>query len=288
MHEEPQSFTKTKKSKMKTLPNQALLYDEDCPLCRIYTKGFITTGMLDENGKKPYCQLTEEEQSFIDIKRASNEIALVDTKNKTVIYGIDSLLKVIGHSFPWMEKIGTVKPFYFLLQKLYKFISFNRKVIIPSKINPDIKLQCIPDFNVKYRWFYIAFATMITTVTLFYFSEMITHLPKTNIGRELLLALGQMVFQSLFLFKKDKKTTLNYLGNLMTVSLMGSMLLIPLLLLNIMMAIPEIVILAWFGITIGLMFLEHARRIKILALPFYLSITWVIYRIITLIIILNI
>jgi hypothetical protein len=272
---------------MKTLPNQTLLYDEDCPLCRVYTKGFITAGMLDENGKKPYCQLSNDEQTFVDIKRASNEIALVDTKNKTVIYGIDSLLKVIGHSFPWMEKIGTLQPIYFLLQKLYKFISFNRKVIIPSKINPEIKLQCIPDFNIKYRWVYIAFATIITTFTLFYFSEIIPTLPKTNISRELLLAVGQMLFQTLFLFKKDKKTILNYLGNLMTVSLMGSIILIPLLILNTIITIPELIVLGWFGITVGLMFLEHARRIKILVLPFYLSITWVLYRIIALIILLT-
>lgn len=267
---------------MKTLTNQTLLYDEDCPLCRVYTKGFITAGMLDENGKKPYCQLSEEEQNFVDVKRASNEIALVDTENKTVIYGIDSLLKVIGHSFPWMEKVGNLKPIKFFLKKLYSFISYNRKVIIPSKINPAIKLQCIPDFSYKYRFFYIAFATVITTFTLYFFSEIVNDLPKTNIGREFLLALGQMVFQSVFLLKQEKKTIVNYLGNLMTVSLIGSIILMPLLLLNLFSTIPEMAILAWFGLTIGLMFLEHFRRVKILALPFYLSITWVIYRIIAL------
>jgi hypothetical protein len=36
--------------------------------------------------------------------RAKNEIALVDTQNKTVILGIDGLLKVIGFSFV-IEKI---------------------------------------------------------------------------------------------------------------------------------------------------------------------------------------
>jgi hypothetical protein len=272
---------------MKTLANQTLLYDEDCPLCRVYTKGFITAGMLDENGKKPYCQLSEEEQSFINVKRASNEIALVDHQNKTVIYGIDSLLKVIGHSFPWMEKIGNLKPIKYFLRKLYSFISYNRKVIIPSKINPAIKLQCVPDFNYKYRFFYIAFATIITTFTLFYFSEMLSNLPKTNIAREFILAIGQMIFQSAFLLNQKKETIVNYLGNLMTVSLMGSIILMPLLILNTITTLPEMVILGWFGITVGLMFLEHARRIKVLALPFYLSITWVVYRIIALIVILN-
>ena len=96
-----------------------------------------------------------------------------------------------------------------------------------------------------------------------------------------------MVFQSVFLLKQEKKTIVNYLVNLMTVSLMGSIILMPLLLLNLFSTIPEMAILAWFGITVGIMFVEHFRRVKILALPFYLSITWVIYRIIALIIILN-
>ncbi len=96
-----------------------------------------------------------------------------------------------------------------------------------------------------------------------------------------------MVFQSIFFIKEEKNTTLNYLGNLMTVSLMGSVMLLPLLLLNTIVALPQFLILGWFSLTFGLMFFEHHRRLKVLALPNYLSITWVIYRIIALIIILN-
>jgi hypothetical protein len=273
---------------MKTLTNQTLLYDKDCPMCRVYTKGFIETGMLDKNGKKPYCQLSEEEQRFVDVKRASNEIALVDNENKTVTYGIDSLLKVIGYSFPWIQKVGTFTPIYFLLKKFYKFISYNRKVIAPSKMNMEVKLQCIPDFNIKYRFLYILFCTAVTTWTLFHFSEIVDNLPKTNMSRECTLAVGQMFFQSIFLINKDRKTIINYLGNLMTVSLMGSILLLPLLALNMIFSIPALMILAWFGLVVGLMFLEHTRRIKILELPIYLCFTWVLYRIIALIIILNI
>jgi hypothetical protein len=203
---------------MKTLEHQTLLYDEDCPLCRVYTSGFIAVGMLDENGKKPYCQISDDEHTFIDIKRASNEIALVNNKNKTVIYGIDSLLTIIGYSFPWMDKIGNTKPIKFLLKKLYSFISYNRKVIIPSAIKKEVKLQCIPDFSFKYRMIFIAFATLITTFVLYNFSSLIKLLPKSTIGRELILASGQIVFQGLFLLKLDSKTIVNYIGNLMTVS----------------------------------------------------------------------
>lgn len=272
---------------MKTLKNQTLLYDEDCPLCSLYTTGFVKAGMLDENGKKPFVKISEEQQQFIDIQRASNEIALVDNKNQTVIYGIDSLLTIIGHSFPLVKKIGTTEPIYFLLKKLYKFISFNRKVIIPNNQKATLELQCIPDFNFKYRTFYIVFATIITALILYKYASILTILPKSSMIREILLATGQIGFQLAFLTRYDAKTKLNYIGNLLTVSLMGALILFPIIILNALLIVPQLVILAWFGCTVLLMVFEHFRRVKILALPHYLTATWILYRIIALFIILN-
>ncbi|MBE8727665.1 DCC1-like thiol-disulfide oxidoreductase family protein [Flavobacterium hungaricum] len=272
---------------MKTLENQTLLYDEDCPLCNLYTIGFVKSGMLDQNGRKSYCQLSAEEQNFIDLNRASNEIALVNNKTKTVMYGIDSLIKVLGNSFPWIEKIANVKPIHFTLKKLYSFISYNRKVIIPANAKEENKLQCIPDFNYKYRFMFIGFAVTITTLVLFGYSNLILILPKTTIWREIVLACGQIVFQSLFLLKFDRKTILNYAGNLMTVSLMGSLVLVPILILSKFIIVPELIVLGWFGVTVFIMFAEHFRRTKILKLPFYLCFTWILYRFIALFLILN-
>jgi len=272
---------------MKTLENQTLLYDEDCPLCSLYTTGFVKSGMLDENGRKSYCQLSTEEQSFVDLNRAPNEIALVDNKTKTVIYGIDSLIKVVGFSFPLIEKTAKLKPIHFILKKMYSFVSYNRKVIIPGHVKEGNKLECTPDFNYKYRYLFIGFALTLTSLVLFGYSNLIPNLPKSNITREVILAFGQIVFQSLFLLNFDKKTLINYAGNLMTVSLMGSLILVPILILNQFINLPEVLVLGWFSITVLIMFVEHQRRIKILKLPFYLSYTWILYRILALLLILN-
>jgi hypothetical protein len=268
------------------LVNQTLLFDEDCPLCSLYTNGFIKAGMLDQNGRKSYCNLSTEEQDFVDIKLAANQIALIDYNTKTTTYGIDSLIKVIGFSFPWIEKIITAKPVYFLLRKLYSFVSYNRKVIIPAQAKEG-KLECVPDFNFKYRFLFIVFAISITTLVLFFYSNLIVNFPKSSVTRELILAFGQIIFQALFLFKFDRKTIVNYAGNLMTVSLMGSLILSPILILNQFIILPQMMILGWFSATVLIMFLEHSRRIKILKLPFFLSFTWIFYRIIALLLILN-
>ena len=243
---------------MKTLENQTLLYDEDCPLCRVYTSGFIKAGMLDKNGKKPYCQLSKNEQEFIDIKRASNEIALVDNENKTVLYGIDSLLKVIGFSFPWMEKIGNLKPIKFFLKKLYSFISYNRKVIIPSKIKKEINLQCIPDFNFKYRILYILFAVLISSliVNQYFFSF--------SILKIISLFIVLILFQSTLILIYSKEIILNYLGNFSTSILVGSFLLLPMSFLNSTINLSKISLDSYFYITLVIVIIDILRRIQII------------------------
>lgn len=273
---------------MKTLQNQTILYDEDCPLCQVYSSAFVKTGMLDENGRKPYNQICEKETVFLNLERAANEIALIDYKNKTVVYGIDSLLRIIGNSFPIIEKTGKIPPINYLLKKLYSFISYNRKVIIPNGRTTETKLKCEPSFNLKYRVFYIIFAICITTIVLFNCSKILPYMPKSNYSRELFMTSGQILFQVCFLLNKDLKTIINYLGNLMTVSLYGCLLLCPLLIINEITNVNPIIALIWFAITVVLIFIEHIRRISILQLPKYLSLTWVLYRIIALYLILNI
>lgn len=220
---------------MKTLKNQTLLYDDDCPLCKVYTSGFIKSGMLDENGKKPYCQLSSEEESFIDVKRASNEIALVDNENKTVIYGIDSLLTVLGFSFPWMQKIGNITPVKYFLKKLYSFISYNRKVIIPGKINKNIKLQCIPEFSFKYRILFIIFIVLTSSYIFHHFKNQFSVL-------EIFFSqIFVLILQGFLLFKFFKEIILNYLGNFAVSIFCGSLLLIPFLFIKSIFEIPIII-----------------------------------------------
>lgn len=272
---------------MKTLENQTLLYDEDCPLCQAYTTAFVKTGILAENGKKPFTKITTEEAHFIDTERAANEIALIDTQNKTVIYGIDSLLKVLGNSFPFIATIGKIKPVHFFLRKLYTFISYNRKVIIPGPLHKKTTLKCEPSFNYKYRFLYLLFSIAVTTLILNACSKMIPQLPNGSLTRELLLATGQIVFQSIFLKRFDRKTILNYIGNLMTVSLLGSLLLMPIIITNSFFKINETVVLLWFGTTVLVMLREHFRRVTLLELPKWVTATWILYRIIALFLLLN-
>ncbi len=271
---------------MKTLKDHTVLYDQDCPLCQVYTSAFIKTGMLDQDGRKAYSEISTEDQNVIDINRASNEIALVDNENKTVIYGVDSLLKVIGTRFPIIQKIGQIKFIKLILQKLYYLVSYNRKVIIPNKINSTQKLQCIPDFNITYRLIYILLTIVATTLILFNFSKNIAPLSSPSPFREGIIVIGLLAFQGSIVYKLDNNTLINYFGNVMTISFMGNLVLIALMAINWIFQVQDPILAIGLGIITSYMFIEHSRRIKLLKLPSFLSYTWVIYYTLVLIIIL--
>ncbi|MBA4055134.1 MAG: hypothetical protein C0490_10505, partial [Marivirga sp.] len=69
-------------------------------MCDLYTKGFVRTGMLEQNGRIPFSKMNNDLLTLIDRGRSCNEIALVNTEKQEVLYGIDSLFAIIGNRFP--------------------------------------------------------------------------------------------------------------------------------------------------------------------------------------------
>lgn len=265
---------------MKTLKNHTLIYDNECPMCTIYSKGFTKYGMLDENGREAFTEISVRNKKLVDFNRAKNEIALVDHDNNTVTYGSDSLLLIIGSSFPVLERIARIPPLYGFFKKVYSFVSYNRKQIIPSE-KESTEQSCIPDFNLKYRLAYIAFVALFSAYVLSIYSGK----PDVNLTpdfvRELAVCLGQIFWQTLFLKRYLKDKLWDYLGNMMTVSLMGTLLLIPALLI----ALPPVFYLVYFGIVVFIMLLEHMRRCGILKLSYFPTISWILFRLVALAII---
>lgn len=259
---------------MNTLKDHTLIYDDECPMCNIYTRAFIKTGMLDKEGRQPYSEAASRVN--FDKRKACNQIALINRKDNSVVYGIDSLFNVIANSFPIFRPLFQWSVFRAACAKLYSFISYNRKVVAPgSKEN-----TCIPDFSFKYRGAYIIIAWIITSIVLASYAKMLAPLvPQSGLGREFLICGGQVIFQTvtfILLGIKDRKTVLNYLGHLMTISLGGALLLSPMLIVSDF--VTPLFSLGFFIIIAGLMLIEHVRRVKLLQLPWLLSMSWVLYR----------
>ncbi|KFF03110.1 DCC1-like thiol-disulfide oxidoreductase family protein [Chryseobacterium luteum] len=258
---------------MKTLQNHTLIYDNECPMCNIYSKGFTKCGMLDENGREAFTEISADNKSIIDFSRAKNEIALIDHNRNEVVYGLDSLLLIIGNSFPLLETIARIKPLYWFFRKLYSLVSYNRKQIIPSANHTE--QACIPDFNLKYRVAYISFVVIFSAYILSVFSGKLGFNLNYNFMRELALCIGLLLWQTVFLRAYLKDKIWDYLGNMMTVSMIGTLLLIPVLLTNL----TPLFYIIYFGIVVLIMFLEHLRRCRLLKLNYLPAISWILFGI---------
>jgi hypothetical protein len=245
-----------------------------------YTQLFVKTGMLNQGGRFSYQKMPAEVCPVVDRKRAVNEIALVNTQNGEVTYGIKSLFKVIGYSMPVFKTLFNFAPFLWLMEKLYAFISYNRKVIIPAAIKtPGLQ----PDFKLTYRIAYLLFTWLVTAYILTHYAALLTDfVPLGGAYREYLICGGQIAFQGLIIFFYRKEKFWDYLGNMMTISCAGALLLFIGLSIAQLISLPGICYLIYFMMIAGLMLLEHLRRSKLLQLGLFLSITWVVYRLMVL------
>jgi hypothetical protein len=268
---------------MEMLSNHTLVYDSECPMCDLYTKGFIEAGMLDSNGRVAYGRALVPAGFSND--RARDEIALIDYNTSTVTYGLDSLIKIIGHSFPRLAKVLRLNLIHRLLSILYFFISYNRKVIAPSGIF-EKRGSCTPAFHTGYRVAYIAFAWLVTSVVLArYTPTMQPIVPEGDVSREFLICGGQIIFQLVIVRLMTRDKVLHYIGNMMTVSLIGALLLLPMLALTHVVNISPAISLAWFTTVVTFMFTIHWKRVKMLGLPVWTTVGWVGYRLLVLCII---
>ena len=275
-----------KVSAMKTLRNHIILYDADCPMCKVYTNMFVKTGMLDVTGREAYQHMPKDVCPYVDKQRAVNEIALVNTQTGEVNYGIKSVFKVIANSFPIFKPLFSFGPFIWLMSKVYAFISYNRRVILPADINDIKSLQ--PAFRLKYRIAYLIFTWFVVSGILTTYARLLTgFVPAGNNYREYLICGGQIIFQGLIISIYTPVKRWEYLGNLMTISFAGALLLIPIIITaNLAHTLP-IIYPIYFMVVAGLMFLEHIRRAKLLNLGWLLTASWVIYRLLVLLLILK-
>ena len=136
---------------MKTLDNKALIYDSNCPLCCWYTDKFIQIGALEENGRISFNDLDDKQINQLDAHRSRHEIPLLDTKTGSVLYGIDGLTTILANMFPFFKRILTNETAKKLVKPLYNFISYNRRIIVPTEIAANQKIDCAPDFHFGWR-----------------------------------------------------------------------------------------------------------------------------------------
>ena len=100
------------------------------------------------------------------------------------------------------------------------------------------------------------------------------------------MVVGQVLFQWAVLWRRSWTDRLDYAVILVLVSSLGAALLWPLLLWHHRAPVRPLAAVAWFFAVVAVMFLVHLRLVKRAALPLILCLTWVVYRLLILAVIL--
>ncbi|MGH1434777.1 MAG: DCC1-like thiol-disulfide oxidoreductase family protein [Lewinella sp.] len=187
---------------------KTILYDDNCPLCCWYTDAFVQTGLLTPQGRQSFTDVSLEDlESRLDLARSKDEIPLLDDYGGPTLYGIDSLLYLLGQRWAWMPKIARFAPINWFLRRLYKLISYNRRVIV-AKETPAGAFDCSPQFNYFYRYVYILLTLLVGVSGLLAY----------GLTSGTLYLLGLIILFLLFPLLKIKEypTRVNYLGVMFT------------------------------------------------------------------------
>ena len=150
---------------MKTMSHQALLYDDNCPLCAAYTKVFIQTGLLEKQNRLAFSTINIQEFNM-DINRARHEIPMVNLQTGTVVYGIDALAEILNQKIPFVKKLLGISWVHWFFKKWYSFISYNRKIIVAKPTFSKSCFDCSPDYSFKHRMALILFTTILSSYLL--------------------------------------------------------------------------------------------------------------------------
>ena len=245
------------------MKNKVLVYDDNCPFCTWYSGLFVKFGLLDVEERRAFSDIDESLLSKIDFDKSRNEIPLLDTSTNKVMYGIDALLEVLDRKLPVVKTIGNLPAVNWALKKIYKLISYNRKIIVAKKCGEG-KIDCAPDINFFYRFVFMAISLVFTTVMLFplqysLFSKLSYY--DLDINQLQAAHFAFVIVNCALAFTFSKTTGYDYIGQVNMLALSVIILLLPIAILNNFI-FSELASTLWLILTAVFIFKEYIRRME--------------------------
>jgi predicted DCC family thiol-disulfide oxidoreductase YuxK len=128
------------------LAEKVILYDDSCPLCQLYTEGFVRLGVLPRTGRVAFGQAPEqcpEVFETLDVARGRVAIPLIDRATGEILYGLDALFLLIGHQAAWLRPVLRQRGLKAVIWPLYRLLSYNRRQIAGCE-PPVTPFDCRP------------------------------------------------------------------------------------------------------------------------------------------------
>ena len=189
-----------------------IVYDASCPMCRLYTKGMVaadSSGNLSRIGNNVLTQ--KDLLARLDHQRARHEIPLIDLDGGETLYGVDTWIYAIGQRNKQIKSLLSLNWLKAILQKIYAFISYNRRIIITSAPGRWNLLDLQPDFRSDYR---LAFLLVVFSLVGLLFATV--NFP-VWLPAALALVVAQLAITCLYLLRHSDnflQTMLDYVGHL--------------------------------------------------------------------------
>ena len=244
--------------------SRVLLYDDYCPLCSWYSGLFVKFGLLNAENRIPFSKADIEILTSIDIERGRDEIPFFNRETGATLYGIDTLLEIIGQKAHFVKSIGNFRPVKWFLQRSYKLISYNRKVIVAKKCGSG-RFDCSPAFNIFYRIVFMMISLLFNSMMLWplhvsLFSHLsIYHLTfiQLQVAHLSFVAINCIIASLL-----SNRQSIEYLGQVNMLALIAILLLIPLMIVNNLININQFIIVACLFFLTVFITKEYFRRMK--------------------------
>lgn len=250
--------------------NKALIYDADCPMCRAYTKGLVVTGALPAAMRLPSTAITDQRMvNQLDPVRRRHEIPLFDLETGETHYGVDAILTVLGEGWPRFVRFIRDTALFEIGRRFYAFISYNRRVMFPVEPERWHIMDLDPDLHVGYRTVFLV---------LLYAALAVGHLGAVDhVALSVVLALAAQLGLALTYIVRHSGTrqtanVFDYLGHLGVSMLAGGVFKT----FGVALDLPALLILGN-----AIMIWQLARRQRLMQLPDYLIIPFVIFACLT-------
>jgi predicted DCC family thiol-disulfide oxidoreductase YuxK len=245
------------------MKNRVLVYDDNCPFCKWYSGLFVKYGFLDPGGRLPFSALDDKLLPLIDLNKSRNEIPLLDISSNKVLYGIDALLEILDQKIPCIKTTGNFAPVKWFLKRLYKLVSYNRKVMVAKKCGPGT-IDCSPDPNYLYRFLFMAICLLFNTAMLYPVQNIVfSKLSYYHLSFSELQAahFAFVIINCTLGFGFPKARAYEYLGQVNMLALSAILLLSPLLMISCFYPF-ESLITVWLIAVAAFIFKEYARRME--------------------------
>ncbi|MGB0521556.1 MAG: hypothetical protein ACPGJS_01285 [Flammeovirgaceae bacterium] len=267
---------------MEPLSDKVIIYDSHCPLCHWYTGEFVKRGILDETGRMPFDCLTAAASQHIDEHKSRHEIPLIDLKGGKTLYGIDSLIYLLSKKFNFVGKLMSHRPLYSFFKGLYAVISYNRRIISGADKRKE-QYTCEPDFNLKFRIIFIAFAFVVASYVAMGFGNALAEfLPEkyqyfASTRMFLITSTGWIISAGISYFFLNFRIWVDYLGHLATIMLIGVLMFLPWLLLSkLFSGVYPITLLIGMFISLVFMAIQHKKRVSVLQIGQRWTLVWIL------------